>query len=101
MFSDGATIADWNNNYLPADKVSSQNGMILTNSERWTLIIDPQQQGIRWMREQFRDNLIVLKYTDKGWKNDLMNAIESGKSVIFENLEEAIDPTLTPIIGRN
>jgi hypothetical protein len=30
-----------------------------------------------------------------------MNAIESGKTVVFENLEEGIDPTLTPIIGRN
>jgi len=35
--------------------------MILTNSDRWSLIIDPQQQGIRWLKEQFRENLIVLK----------------------------------------
>lgn len=101
VFADGATIAEWNNNYLPADAVSSQNGMILANSERWSLLIDPQLQGLKWLKEQYKDNLIVLKYTDKGWKNDMFNAIETGKIVIFENLDESIDATITPVIGRN
>lgn len=101
VFADAATVAEWNNNYLPADKTSSENGMILMNSERWPLIIDPQLQGIRWLKEQFKDNLANLKMTDKSWKNDLFNGIESGKIIVFENLEENIDATITPVIGRN
>jgi len=61
VFADAATISEWNNNSLPADIVSSQNGMILMNSERWCLIIDPQLQGIKWLKEQYRDNLCNLK----------------------------------------
>lgn len=101
VFAEPAEISSWNNNYLPADTTSSENGMILMNSERWPLIIDPQLQGLKWLKEQFKDNLCNLKMTDKGWKNDLFNAIESGKIIVFENLEENIDATITPVIGRN
>lgn len=34
-------IALWNKQYLPSDQVSIENGTILTNSERYPLIIDP------------------------------------------------------------
>lgn len=30
-----------------------------------------------------------------------MNGIETGKVIIFENLDENIDATITPVIGRN
>jgi dynein heavy chain len=42
ILTDEATIASWNNDKLPSDRVSTENGSILTNSERFSLIIDPQ-----------------------------------------------------------
>jgi len=42
VLSDEATVAGWNNFGLPPDRVSTENGAILTNSERYSLIIDPQ-----------------------------------------------------------
>jgi len=42
VLTDEATIAGWNNYSLPPDRVSTENGSILTNSERYPLIIDPQ-----------------------------------------------------------
>jgi dynein heavy chain len=42
ILTDEATIAGWNNQKLPADRVSTENGAILTSSERYSLIIDPQ-----------------------------------------------------------
>ena len=41
VLTDEATIAGWNNFGLPPDKVSTENGAILNNSERYSLIIDP------------------------------------------------------------
>lgn len=41
---------------LPTDAVSIENGTILTNSERYSLIIDPQLQGITWIREKEKTN---------------------------------------------
>jgi dynein heavy chain len=41
VLTDDATVASWNNCGLPPDRVSTENGAILTNSERYSLIIDP------------------------------------------------------------
>jgi dynein heavy chain len=36
--------------------VSAENGEILTNSDIYSLIIDPQLQGIAWLREREKAN---------------------------------------------
>jgi len=42
ILCDDAIVAGWNTSGLPQDIVSTENGAILTNSERYPLIIDPQ-----------------------------------------------------------
>lgn len=42
LLTDEAQIATWQNYGLPSDRMSSENATILTNSERWPLMIDPQ-----------------------------------------------------------
>ena len=42
MLVDDAQIAGWNNEGLPNDRMSAENATILTTSERWPLMIDPQ-----------------------------------------------------------
>lgn len=42
---DDALVAGWVREGLPSDPTSIQNGTILTNSERWPLMLDPQLQG--------------------------------------------------------
>jgi len=54
--TDEASIANWNKQGLPSDNVSTENGTILTNSERYPLMIDPQLQGITWIREKEKNN---------------------------------------------
>ena len=99
---DDATKAAWNNQGLPSDQVSIENGTILTNSERYTLMIDPQLQGITWIREkEKKNNLQVTRLGNKDIMNKLELAIESGWSVLIENMDEQVDATLNPIIARN
>jgi dynein heavy chain len=102
ILTDEATIADWNNNKLPADRVSTENGSILTNSERYPLMIDPQLQGITWIREREKDNdLKVGRLTNiKKLIQILEIAIEAGQSVLIENMEESIDAVLANVYGR-
>ncbi len=45
MLIDDADIAGWNNEGLPGDRMSVENATILTNCDRWPLMIDPQLQG--------------------------------------------------------
>jgi dynein heavy chain len=42
ILTDEAKTAGWNTFGLPPDLVSTENGAILTNSERYSLIRDPQ-----------------------------------------------------------
>ena len=67
LLTDEATIAKWNKQTLPSDKVSVENGTILTAAERYPLMIDPQLQGISWIREKEKDN--KLKSLRLGSKN--------------------------------
>ena len=102
MLTNDAEKAKWNNQKLPADPVSIENATILTNSERWSLMIDPQLQGIKWIREKEKDNgLTLLRMNNKKLINIIGECIEDGKTVVLENLDEMIDATLSPIIGRN
>ena len=50
LLTDDAQVATWNNEGLPNDRMSTENATILTSAERWPLIIDPQLQGIKWIK---------------------------------------------------
>lgn len=54
LLADAAQIATWNNEGLPADRMSIENAAILTTCERWPLLIDPQLQGLKWIKGTFR-----------------------------------------------
>jgi dynein heavy chain, axonemal len=52
----------------PLDMLSIENGSIITNCKRWPLIIDPQTQGIKWLRSKEAGNgLQVLQLTQKNY----------------------------------
>jgi hypothetical protein len=68
------TMRSWSINGLPADNLSMENGIILTKARRWGLMIDPQAQANRWIKTMFKDNLDIVKPTNK----DLIRRIEAG-----------------------
>lgn len=45
LLTDDTTVALWQNEGLPSDRMSIENATILSNSDRWPLMIDPQLQG--------------------------------------------------------
>lgn len=55
-------MASWVRQGLPSDPTSMQNGMILTNSERWPLMMDPQLQGVVWIKERESKNNLQVRW---------------------------------------
>jgi hypothetical protein len=99
LLTDSASIAKWQNEGLPADRVSTENATILTNAQRWPLIIDPQEQGIKWIKQREAD-LRVVRLGQKGYLDFIERAVSNGDCVLIENLGENIDPVLDNLLGR-
>merc|ERR1719305_1449117 len=47
---DPAEVRAWNIQGLPQDQLSVENGIMVTRGRRWPLMIDPQSQANRWIR---------------------------------------------------
>uniref|UniRef100_A0A803T5S7 Dynein axonemal heavy chain 11 n=1 Tax=Anolis carolinensis TaxID=28377 RepID=A0A803T5S7_ANOCA len=101
MLTDDAMIASWNNEGLPSDRMSIENAAILTNCERWPLLIDPQLQGKKWIKNKYGTDLKILQLGQKGFLQTIERALASGDVVLIENLGETVDPVLDPLLGRN
>lgn len=68
MLTDDADIAAWQNEGLPADGMSTENATILTSCQRWPLMVDPQLQGIKWIKNRYGDQLRVIRIEQRGWE---------------------------------
>ncbi|XP_026986875.1 dynein axonemal heavy chain 9 [Sagmatias obliquidens] len=100
MLTDDADVAAWQNEGLPADRISTENATILLSCERWPLMVDPQLQGIKWIKNKYGKDLQVTQIGQKGYLQTVERALEAGEVVLIENLEESIDPVLGPLLGR-
>ncbi|CAK0791281.1 unnamed protein product [Prorocentrum cordatum] len=97
-----AQMAGWASHGLPSDRVSCENGAIVTNSQRWCLMIDPQLQGIVWIKKKEEDNqLQITRMGHSKMLNTFEVALDQGKSVLIENMGQTIDAVLMPIVSRN
>uniref|UniRef100_A0A4X1SNS1 Dynein axonemal heavy chain 9 n=1 Tax=Sus scrofa TaxID=9823 RepID=A0A4X1SNS1_PIG len=101
VLTDDADVAAWQNEGLPADRMSTENASILLGCERWPLMVDPQLQGIKWIKNKYGEGLRVTQTGQKGYLQTLERALEGGEVVLIENLEESIDPVLGPLLGRD
>jgi dynein heavy chain len=103
VLTTASEIANWSTQGLPSDPVSIENGAVVTCSSRWPLIIDPQLQGIYWVKSMESSperNLQVVRLGQKDLFSKLEKAIEAGHSVMIENLGEKIDAILGSVISR-
>ncbi|VDO05387.1 unnamed protein product [Rodentolepis nana] len=98
---DPVTIREWNISGLPVDGFSTDNGIIVSNSNRWSLCIDPQGQANKWIKNMEKDrNLHVIRMTDGNYVRTLENAIQFGWPVLLEDVGETLDPVLEPILQK-
>ncbi|XP_055341393.1 dynein axonemal heavy chain 8-like isoform X2 [Paramacrobiotus metropolitanus] len=102
MLIDEATIEFWALQGLPNDDLSVQNGIIVTQSSRYPLLIDPQQQGKNWIKNREKENnLVVSTLNHKYFRQHLEDALSLGKPMLLEDVEEEFDPVLDNVLDKN
>jgi dynein heavy chain len=105
-FSVRATLAsdvevrDWNIHGLPSNRLSVDNGVIVTKCQRWPLLIDPQLQGSRWIKGMYGETgkLRVTRLSESNWLRQLENAVQHGFGFMIEDVAETLDPSLAPVL---
>ena len=100
LLTDDAIIAGWNNEGLPSDAMSTENATILTNSIKWPLMIDPQLQGIKWIKNKYKKALNVIRLGQKNYMEVIEKCVSEGLVLLIENLPEDVESVLDPLLGR-
>ncbi|NXP46066.1 DYH7 protein, partial [Heliornis fulica] len=96
---DPIKIRAWNIAGLPTDIFSVDNGVIVDNSRRWPLMIDPQGQANKWIKNFEKENrLNVIKDSDTDYMRTVENCIQFGTPLLLENVGEELDPSLEPLL---
>lgn len=99
---DPVKIRAWQIAGLPVDAFSVDNGIIVSNSRRWPLCIDPQGQANKWIKNMEKDSkLQIIKLSDANYTRTLENAIQFGTPVLLENVAEELDPSLEAILLKS
>ncbi|KAI8850637.1 hypothetical protein BC829DRAFT_441991 [Chytridium lagenaria] len=80
--ADPAIVRDWNIQGLPSDALSTENGILVTRGRRWPLMIDPQGQANKWIRNMEGPDLRIVKLQNQ-------NSCDVG---------ETLDPALEPLL---
>ena len=102
VLSDPLTIGIWTNSQqLPNDSFSIDNAIILKNSSRWPLMIDPQIQANTWIKNM-ESGIKVIRPTQsqKELEMILENSIQFGTPLLLENIGENIDALFEPILQK-
>lgn len=100
---DIGTIGDWNMQGLPADPLSIQNGILVTRSSRFALMVDPQGQALLWIKNKESANVPAFgqaSLTDPKLKDKLELCMGDGMALIIVGVEEEIDPMLDPVLEK-
>jgi len=100
--ADPPTISEWNLQGLPNDDLSIQNGIIVTKASKYPIMIDPQSQGIAWIKnKESVNNMIVTSFDDKYFRNYLEDSISLGKPLLIHDILQDVDPVINNVLEKN
>jgi dynein heavy chain len=103
---DQGTIGEWNLEGLPSDDLSVQNGIMVTRSSRYPLMVDPQGQANRWIKTREAERIekapknTVTTLAAKNLKDQLEFTMGEGLCLLIENVENELDPLLDPVLEK-
>ncbi|KAK0178126.1 hypothetical protein PV328_002104, partial [Microctonus aethiopoides] len=101
VLGDPVSIRSWIIFGLPNDSFSIDNGIIIMNAKRWPLMIDPQCQANKWVKNmEKQNNISVIRLSEADYPRVLENGIQFGQPILLENIGEEVDAMLEPVLLR-
>eukprot|EP00003_Mantamonas_plastica_P006673 TRINITY_DN1548_c0_g5_i2.p1 TRINITY_DN1548_c0_g5~~TRINITY_DN1548_c0_g5_i2.p1 ORF type:complete len:3052 (-),score=1213.08 TRINITY_DN1548_c0_g5_i2:66-8516(-) len=101
LLTDDVEISRWSSEGLPPDEQSVQNGILVTQSSRWPLCIDPQMQAVEWIKRMEGPALHVTNFDDNDFVRALEYAVQYGTPFLIEGVDETVDPVIEPILEKD
>jgi dynein heavy chain len=106
ILEDKVLTMTWTAASLPSDNLSIENGIIMFKSRRWPLMIDPQNQANKFLKNLGKDqdacknNMKYYKASDPSLMKHLELSIQNGDWFLVENVGEVLDPALEPVLQK-
>ena len=102
-------IRRWQVNGLPVDSFSCENGLMMNSGLKWPLMIDPQGQANRWIKnmemsdgQNSGNRLMILKPSDtENFVQRFEQALRMGLPMLLESVGEELDPILDPVLLKH
>ncbi|GBG32973.1 Dynein heavy chain 2, axonemal [Hondaea fermentalgiana] len=93
-------VRNWNLAGLPGDNFSVENGVITTRGRRWPLMIDPQGQANKWIKNANKD-VVVCTLKQPDFVRKLETSLQLGQAYLLQDVEEELDPTIEPVLTKS
>jgi dynein heavy chain len=124
VLGDSMKIEEWKMKKLPNDSFSVDNAIIMDNSSRWPLLIDPQSQAFDWLNETYsnrNDKELEISYKNNKKGGQLMGSyhvirpsmdndeilkkvgicVRSGFKLVFEGVGEQLPSSLSALYRKD
>jgi len=82
--------------------MSINNALIIEKSKIFTLLVDPQHQGLTWLKNQYDGGgtLVLIQQEDPQFKKLVEMAVENGRTVIVDQVGDKIGINLHSLMKR-
>lgn len=94
-------VREWQMKELPTDNFSTENAVLIQKSDKWCTNIDPQNSANNFIKRKCGKSLTIIDFKDKKYVTMIQQACSKGKTVLLEDIQEALDPTLNNIVSKN
>ena len=75
---------NWLSHSLPHDTTSIESAVLVHNTRKWPLLIDPQGQALKWISEMEKANgVTIVKSADVNCLTIIEEAVQLGKAVVI------------------
>jgi dynein heavy chain len=103
-FASDNQVNSWSLEGLPLDEHSVQNGIVVLNSKRVSLLIDPQSQAVYWIHKREAANRLQIATPStppRELQGMLMKAVSEGTPFLMKDMSEVIPSVFANLVDSN